>query len=344
MARGLIDDIGFQPIEAASEALDGFTVRWDYLGVIKNYMRETMILWPMLPKEQAESDPVQELAEGPEPLSGFVDKIGLAPPENPEDLLAHHPGIPQPVKAVGGVVRFGHYARSLYAQQGKPFGELVARRTTRMLIKTLKTLEKALFTGNSSINPLEFNGIDRQMNPANIYPADLTTGDSIVRKLRGIVRLAMDDPDILKNITHIYCSGLALNILENEVDAKLEYHNLDMIRPGLRVPAIVTQAGIIPILPSPFVPNIKGRNGAKDIIRFYLLDTSSLVWKGVYPEGGQRTFEPQIFEVSTFNNSAVPYLLDKRMALAYGTLYLGNAGMNVYRLDCAVPNGTIGSI
>ena len=336
------DDAYVDFIQASAQPLDGFTVRWDYLPAVKNYLREEVIFWNLLRKEQAEADPVQELLEGPAPNASFVDKIELAYPVNPRDLPAHdYTSPPQAIKAAGGIVQFGHYAQSLYNQQGRPWGDIVARRTERLIIKLCKILEKTCFTGNARTNPLEFNGIDSQMNPANIKVADATLGDRVVDKLLGIVALAMDDEDIMKNITHIFTNGLGCRLIERELDQKLEYHNLDEIRPGLKVPGIISHAGFLPIIPSPYINNIRGTGQDKDIVRFYLLDMNAISWKGVYPKGGQKVFDPQIFELAAGSN---PTGLDKRIALLYGTLFVGNKGANLYRLDMKVAQGTVGSV
>lgn len=338
------ENVNFHEISAIAAELDGFTVRRDYMSVIKRYLRENTIFWPMLKKEAAESDPVQELLEGPDPTAGFVDKISLNPPENPANLSPHDLTAPMEyIKGIGGVIRFNHYAKSLYQQQGRPYGDIVSRKTDRMMIRIVKILEKALFTGNATTNPLQFNGLDSQMPASQQYAADATTGDSVVRKIRGIVRLAMDDEDVLKNITHIFCTGLGMNIIENEMENRLEYFNQDTIRPGVKVPFINTHAGQIPIITSPYIDDIDGGVN-KDVIRFYLLDMNTLSWKGVYPDGGDKVFEPQIFEVAKYTTDATPYLVEKRMALCYGTLFAGNRGFGIHRLDMSVASGTIGSI
>ncbi len=342
---GGVNEGGFMPVQATyGTALDGFMVRQDYQPIVKNLVRTEMFLWPQLAKEQAEADQIQGMSEGQEPYSGFVDKIDLNPPENPSDIIPFvYNGVPQGVKAIGGVIKFGHYARSLYDQQGKPYGDIAARRTQKLLQNVLRNLERALFIGDATRNPLEFNGIEAQMSAQNRFHASVINGDSVVQKLRAIVRLAVNDPYIMRKIDFIYCSGLALELIEEEVQQRLEYHNLDSIRPGLRVPGIITQAGVVPILPTPYIQDILNPNGPDQVV-FYLMDKDSLTWKGVYPQGGQRTFEPQIFEVASYTQNAAPYLLEKRMALCYGTLFSENQGLGLYRLTVDIPKGRVGTI
>lgn len=331
--------------QARSLPLDGFTVREDFNSLVKRYVREQTILFPMISKEAAEADEVVELLEGNEPASGFMSKTALNPPENATDFPAHAFDAPrQQVKAVGGVIKSSNYAQSLYAQQGKPWGDILARKTDRMVINTVKTIERGLFRGDATANPLQFNGLDKQIHPSNLLTCDMTTGDRVVQKILGILSRAMGDEDFLKNINYVFTSFQGVRLVELEIEQKLQYHNLETIRPGFTVPAIIGHNGPLPIIPSPYIRDIAGATGVKDTIFFYLLDMDTIAWKGVIPQGGTKTFDPQVFDVTRFTGDATPYLVEKRMSLAYGTLLLGNRGLNCYRLAVSVANGTVASI
>ncbi|MFQ3629188.1 MAG: hypothetical protein SNJ81_16630 [Cyanobacteriota bacterium] len=340
-------------IAAAAQNLDGFTVREDYMAVIGEYIRKKLILWPLLPKEPAESDLVREILEGPEPNAGFFNKTSMNPPENatnspiPNDLS----DTGQQVKAVGGVINIGHYSRSLWAQQGRPYGtnvDQLTAKTERLLSSTAKILERTIVTGNATENPLEFNGFQQQMAAGQTRMADITDGDSVVKKLRSVVRLAISNENILQGITHIICSPLGLQLIEEEIDTKLDYVNLDEVTPGLRVPGIITQGDQqgrpTPIITSPYILDEDGGTNP-DIVDFWLVDMNQLVWKGVRPAGGATSgadsFNPQVFELT---NTAAPYLVEKRICIAYGTLYAKNRGRGIWRLRVTVPTGTVGSI
>lgn len=344
-----LESVGFQDVNAASIALDGFVVREDLMTLMRSYIRNKTILWPLLRKEQAEGDTVQEFTEAHQPASTFFSKIALNPIENPSNMPAMLDSArpPQEVKAGGGLIKFGHYARSLYNQQNKPFGDIVAKKTADLIASTAKTLERALVLGNATANPLEFNGLANQLLPDHVFRASKISGDMVYKKLRSLARVALNDSDITREITHILTTSLGVELLTDEMDAKLQYVNLNEVRPGLTVPGLIiqgdSQGGFTPIITSPYLKDQMG-DGAPDIVTYWLLDMNSLCWKGVYPEGGQRTFDPQIFEVSQFTSDSTPYLLEKRMCLFYGTLYASNSAQGIWRLDVEVPAGTIGSI
>lgn len=334
---------GFHQVQAIATALDGFTVREDFMSAIRTYIRKKMVFWPLLKKERADADLVREILEGAEPTTGFFSKSTLDPIETPADFPAHDltdPG--EYIKAGGGLIHISHYSRSLYQQQQRPYGDIIATKTKNLIISTCKKLEEALFLGDATADPLSFNGMIKQMDPTHQYTANITTGDSVVRKLRALVRLAVSDKVVMRNITHIFTNALGLELIESEMDNRLEYVNVDQITPGLRVPGIITQGDTqgrpTPIFTSPYIDSVADVGG--EFVDYYLVDMDSMSWKGVIPEGGTDTFDPQIFEVSKFTGNATPYLVEKRMCLFYGTLYATKAGgSSIYRLRVTVPAG-----
>jgi hypothetical protein len=286
---------------------------------------------------------------GTAPQVGFVDRVSLNPPENSATAPNYDLGDPgQQNKAIGGVIKFPHYTRSLHKQQGLPFGDQIARKTERLLVATLLTLEMSLFTGNATTSPLSFNGIENQMPASNVYTIDIRTGKSVVKSLKSIVRKAVSNKQILKKITHIFTSALGIELIEIETDIRLAYRNMELIRPGFQVPQIITQAGPIPLMPTPYIDDVEilaPLPDPRDEVVYYLINIGNISWKGVMPEGGIETYDPQLFDVSktdlSLNN---PYLLEKRMSLIYGTLYVENRGASIFKLIVKVPSGTAAGI
>lgn len=352
--RNMIQDLitpGYVEVQAQATAFEGFVVKSDFDQVIKKYVREKTILWQLISKQAADANVVREILETPAtaPTVGFLNKSTLDPVVNPANLNNYDltdPG--QEVKAVGGLFSVNHYAQSLYRQQNSPYGDIIARKTDRMLIQVLKTLERGLFTGNATTTPLSFNGLAAQMPVSNNYTIDVTAGDSIVAALRGIVRKSTSDEELVLDTSHIFTSGLGIELLSEELDQKVQYHNLEVIRPGFSVPMLTTQTGSLPMIISPYIRDrvvpASGGDPAYDEVTFYLFNLSDLTWKGVVPFGGKSTFEPQIFDVSRYVDGPVPLLLEKRMAMCYGTLYIGNRAQSVYRLLVRVPAGRAAKI
>jgi len=341
---------GFMEIQANAIPLDGFIVRDDFIPVIRRYVREETTFWQLIKKVKAQTDVIKEIIEpsSTAPAAGFVDRVSLNPPANSPSLQNYDLSDPgQQNKAIGGVLPFPHYTRSLYSQQGRPYGDTVARKTERLLVETLLVLERSLFVGDATTNPLAFNGIENQMPLANVASIDIRLGQSVVTALRTIVRRAISNEFELRTITHIWTSALGIQLIETETDARLAYRNMETIRPGLQVPMLVTQAGTLPLMQSPYIRDTKIIAPApdpRDEVVFYLLNMKDIEWHGVVPEGGKDTLEPQIFDVSkqeVVGPSPSPYQLEKRMTLMYGTLYVYNRGRSMYKLVVKVPAGMI---
>ncbi|NJR24862.1 MAG: hypothetical protein HC786_23230 [Richelia sp. CSU_2_1] len=342
-----------QELQAEATAAEGFYVRNDYDSIVGRYVRNAgdVLLWPLLRKTYAEADVVRELAENEDPDVGFMQKNTLAAVETPTSYQAIHslPG-GQQVKALGGVINVPYYAQSLWEQQGKPYGPQLALKTEKGMNATIKALERCLFRGNATANPLEFNGLQSQMAPGHSFELDYASGQKIASSLRAIARIATSDEEILRGITHIFTSALGVELIENQTDSQMQYMNLERVSPGLQVPSVITQRGPTPLMSSPFIRDTpaspsQGRN--YDTVDYWLLDLTQLSWRGVIPKGGTPdNFNPQIFDVSKYAYHAglEEYMADKRMILMFGTLFAGNSGESIWKLSVKVPAGTIGSI
>lgn len=334
--------------QAAATQEGRYTVQQDYDPEIEDILRKETMMWQLITsKKPANAAIVRKIKKANRPTIGFVNRGDLSGvydnPNLPPSKDLSDPG--QEVKALAGSIQFEHFGRSLADQQGRPYGDEVAEETNDMLINAARFLEMSLFTGDAdAAGGLEFNGIDKQTptSPSNnhVFTANITTAtpDSIVDKLNEIVVRATNDRNVLRRITHIFCTGAASLKIRDEVGQQHLYENRQEINAGIRVPGIVTPNGILPIITSPYINDLDGGAG-NDVCRFYLIDIDSLEWRGVYPFGGVKTFQPQLFDITNTING-LP-LVEKRMCLMYGTLYAKNGGEGIYRLDVTVPPGSV---
>ena len=329
-------------VQAAATNMGRFTVRDDFSAEIGDYLYREAPLWSRIPKEAAEADLVKEIRQSALPQVGFSSKQDLnsgprQPAGNRNDLT--DPG--QEVKAVSGFLDWSHYSRSLYQQQGRPYGDQVAKDTDDMLRSTAQALEMGIMSGNATANALEFNGVAQQLPASHIIPGSVVgaTPDNIGQRLCEVVTRAMASRKYSRRITDIFCSGSGFNLLQKEVENKRLYIQTVEVMPGLALPGILTPAGLVPITMTPFLDDVPASGGVTtDTIRFYLIDINSLRWKGVLPFGGLNTFDPQIFDVTSYVDN-VP-LTEQRMVICYGTLYAMNRGDGIWRLDISAPAGT----
>lgn len=333
----------FVNLQAAATALDGFTVADDFTLPIGDYLRDerSIVFWPMLRKKKAEADLNREILKEGFPPVGFTSKLDLDPPVTQQNFAPHDLSDPgQQNKCLAGIIKLPFYSQSLWDQQGRPYGPQLAEKTADLVSSMSLTLERTLFNGNASNNPMEFNGLQAQMAPGQERQIDVTSGERVIKAFRGMVRLAISNEEILKGVTHCFTSALGIELIEEEAETKLNYQNLDKIKPGLSVPSINTQAGSIPLLNSPFLVDSEEADG--DYINYWLVDMNTIDWKGVIPKGGSNTFNPQIFDVTKYMHEE--YMIEQRMAIMFGTLHALNRGRGIWKLRVKVPTGTIGNI
>ncbi|MBW4514561.1 MAG: hypothetical protein KME11_04990 [Timaviella obliquedivisa GSE-PSE-MK23-08B] len=330
-------------IRGAATNRGSFTYRSDFQPEITDYLNRDVSLWSRIKKVAATDDVVKEIVRTGLPSTGFANKNAL------ETSVLDQTGVRnnlsdtgQEVKAIMGRKAWGHYERSLYEQQGRPYGDQVAIDTADMIASATKNLERALFVGNATTNPLEFNGIYNQIIAGRTpYLIDITGAepDNVGSKLVEYVTRSTTNRTYDRKITAVYTSGCGWYQIQKQVeDRRLILQDMEFT-PGVMVKALMTPYGLVPIVMSPFIDDEPGATvDDPDILPFWLLDEDQLEWHGVVPFGGENTFEPQLFEVSTFVSN-VP-LTESRLLVAYGTLKAKTKGDCIWRVNLRCDRGT----
>lgn len=328
-------------LRAEAQNMNGFMVRQDFMPIVGDYRRKETVLWQLIKKTYANAATIKEAMTTARPQVEFTDRSNLSTSvSNPVGALDKDlTDLGQDVKALAGRIDVDHFGRSLYEQQGKPYMEQVNQYSDELITQSLRKLEFALIDGNASAgNGYEFNGFTRQMASGHTSQATKigVTPDLIHDKLDEIVMRASTDVNKLRRITHIFCSGPGYRQLQKEMKELQQYHNVTQIRPGVEVPAIITAYGLIPIIISPFIRDTLGDplNNIPNKVNYWLMDMSLIEWHGVVPFGGDRSLEPQIFDINNTINGEP--LLEKRFCLQYGTLYCKNQGEGIYKLEVSV--------
>jgi hypothetical protein len=346
----IVQPLGFYDLEQTEQALQasainlgGFAVNQNYDPEIEDYRRmETTLLRLILQgnKKAAVSPTVRKLVKDKRANIGFVNRSDLssATGNTMNDLRLNYDDPGQEVKAFAARLSFPHFARSMSEQQGKPYSDQVAEDTDDLLRESFRFFEMMLFNGNAAVNPLEFNGLQSQMVlPDHIFTIDITgtEPDRIWQTINEIAMRAATDRQTLRKISHVFTTGAAYVALQKESESYSTRFADKEIVPGLNVSMIMTGAGEKPVISSPYLNDL-GNQAGYDILRMYLIDITCVEWHGVYPYGGTKTFDPQIFDITTYLNGQ--YLVTERMLLCYGTPYLKNNGL--YRIDIRAPLGS----
>lgn len=345
-----VSDISFEnpvetynsTIQAGAGNLGGFAVRQDYLPAIGDYREKETIFWKRITRKLPAASPIiQEMTTSSLPTVAFAPRGNLeAVPTQAPISLGYGPG--QEVKAIVGRIHCEHFALSMAHQQNNAYGDQMSTDTDNLILSAMRFLERSLFTGDASINPLAFNGMIAQMPESNVFRADITSDnpDEIHDKIDDICTRSAVRPNslIVHRPTHIFCSGAGHRLIKRELKSLQLWHNTKEIIPGLSVPAIHTVSGQIDIVPSVYLQDKKTPDGEADIISYYIIDMKNFAWYGVYPYGGERKFDPQIFDLSHIVNG-MPTLRE-RMIILYGTPKAMDEGQGIFRLDVKAPSGS----
>lgn len=327
-------------IQAGAGNLGGFAVRQDYLPLIGDYRVKETEFWKRIKNKFPAASPIiQEMISSSLPTVAFAPRGNLeAVPTQPPISLGYGPG--QEVKAIVGRIHCEHFAMSMVHQQNNAYGDQMSIDTHNLILSAMRFLERSLFTGDARLNQLAFNGMVAQMPAENIFEADITSDnpDAIHDKIDDICSRSAYRPNSLiqHRPTQIFCSGAGNRLINKEIKQLQLFQNVKEIIPGVKVPAISTTAGLVEIVPSVYLQD-KSEEDA-DIISYYIVDMNNFAWFGVYPFGGERKFEPQIFDLSHVVNG-LPTLRE-RMIILYGTPKAMDEGRGIFRLDVKAPRGS----
>lgn len=330
-------------IQAAPRAVGGLLANDNYIPEITDILQSECPFWSILSKKPAPDNIVRDTKKASRPSAGPLSKLDLSnsPPTTFATSTKDTTDTGEEVKAYGGVLEFPHFAHSLAEQQGSPYGDEVASDTADLIIEHCTNLEKDLFGGDASTNALQFNGLGSLVPNDNVYTLDITgaTPPSIAQKLNEIMLRASSGSTYRRRVTHFMCSGTGQLLLQNEIDEKHLYQNQVQITPVIEVPAIRGAGNIVPMVTSPYVFDVKanGTSVTTDTIVYYLIDINLVEWRGVYPKGGERTFDPQIFDLTNYSTN---FLGMPRMSLNYGCLKGLNNGEGIFKLEVTAPAGT----
>jgi hypothetical protein len=334
-------------LQATASPYQNFVIKSDFSEVIGDYLRKEAPIWSSIPKFPARGDIVKEITKSSMPTVGFTAKNDLATSpaqavENRNDFS--DPG--QQVKAITGLLTYSHYSRSLTTQQNQPYGDQVAIDTTDIIVAACRLVEENLLIGDATANPLSFNGLLNQI-PANTatyqntVTHDLTVpgAERLSSYLPKFVSKIGSSRSISRRVSRILCSGAGLSLIQTEWnDARI---NLSEVKNtlGTDTVGVLTSEGVVPIVPSRFIRDTSTAGAAFDEVVFWFIDDEQFIWEGVYPYLGEKTFEPQIMDVSSIGPNGQP-LTDKRMLIMYGTPYAKNRGRAIHKLIVRCPRGS----
>lgn len=166
------------------------------------------------------------------------------------------------IKAITNQINYGLFDMETVAQQGI-FTELKAKDLKDMVNGILRLRDKALWTGTDTVSgnqvgagtTQQYVGLFTQItNSVTIGP-----NASIVDGIRTAVAKLVNDPNFAARPSAIYMNPIAYDYLEQEVKAGTNAGAIQVLQDGpevvagLKVRYMMTAAGLLPIIPDPFM-------------------------------------------------------------------------------------------
>lgn len=166
------------------------------------------------------------------------------------------------IKAVTNRIDYSIFDLEVYAQQGSLFGQLKSKDLHDMLVGMTRLRDKALWNGNDTMSgsqvgagtTTQYVGLLNQISKNTV----IASGQSIIDNIRTQVAQLVADANYDFRPTGIYVNPLLLDYIEQEAKNSqnaMRYiaSNFTEVKVGLSVQGIYTAAGLLPLIPEPFL-------------------------------------------------------------------------------------------
>lgn len=175
------------------------------------------------------------------------------------------------LKCMVSQINFGIFDVEVNQQQGQ-FAYLEAKDLTDAVDGVLKLHDQQLWTGNDTnlVMPttLQYFGVSGQIaNAPFLEPIGasavvpgftqnfvISASGSIIDAIKTQVAGMVSRTDFEVKPSALYASPVTLDLIDREAKTLQLYYNETEIQPGVIVKAIPTQAGLMPLIPEPFIP------------------------------------------------------------------------------------------
>lgn len=295
-------EAGFMDMEAAASFGNGFILVDKYDPEIVDLTRKAGVLGQRIKTKPATGNPSRWVQQNGNGSAQFSDGHTLAY----TPYTANRGEGSVSIKAVTGSVDFGLLDTELHAQQNI-FASLVAHDIQDMISAMLLVRDKNVWTGNdtslSSPTTIEFVGLKTQLTNT----ASVGASAKIITSLRTKVAAMCANTTFIVKPTAIYVNPLLLDFMEQEVEASPQtFKNIFakdyQVVAGVQVQGIYTAAGILPVIPDPFLPYVvNGSDGTKNDYPAVILTEDQLELHYV------TTSKPRIFQLGLVQDLATKY-------------------------------------
>ncbi len=304
---------------------EGFLTYDYYNPVIFDDLLRKFLVWDLLTKHPANSDFTTGFLQSAIGAARMVDKNTLTFSATTATRSAH---TPIEIKAITSDRNLGMYKRSLYNQMGQRLGDLSAKDVKDILTSIFAVWNDKLYTGTVSGSATDFEGLKILIGSGTTVSA--TT--SIVKSVQQKVVDMMNSTTKQVMPTHILANpATAYSMTQEQQKMKIGADWVGspstVVIQGVQLQAINTQAGLLPIIPDPFIPVTVGTPNNYPL---FIISNDKLRWEYVEPLG-QAGPEPKVFEFPQTTILDTPY-----KGIMFGALDGDGFSDHFARLNCEV--------
>jgi hypothetical protein len=214
------------------------------------------------------------------------------------------------VKAITNQISYSLFDLETVGQQGNVFAQLKAKDLKDMVAGILRLRDKGLWAGTDTVSGnqvgnggTQFVGLVNQITKTQT----IISSASILDSIRTQVAAMVNDANFEIRPTAIFINPMALDYLEQEVknsNNAIRYIGSDMadVKAGLSVFGIYTAAGLLPVIPEPFlvmdqvIPGIAAAPGGQHNYPFAIVSESLLEYHYV------GSADPRVFQLGRTGN------------------------------------------
>ncbi len=209
---------------------------------------------------------------------------------------------PKEIKAIVRDLTFGMYDRSVYAQQGRRFGDLDAKDVRDCYVSVLRLWSDKFYNGDVGSDPNEFDGL----KDANLIGAGTTvlSTASIVKTIKNTVVSMRNSSTKGVKPTHILVNPQIREYISQEYRKDGDKMPVDndfgqgSSARSSRVEGIDTSAGFLPLVVDSF--NTDNTSTTPTTFPTFIVTAPLISWQYVEPLGMAGP-EPKLFEIAMTN-------------------------------------------
>jgi hypothetical protein len=268
----------------------------DFDPIIFDDVLRRFPIWEIIDKRLAVGDFTNGFAETAIGNARAADKRAMSySPASPTRSAR----TPKEIKAIVRDLTFGMYDRSVYAQQGRKFGDLDAKDVRDCYNSVLRFWSDAFYNGDANVDPYEFDGL----KDANLIGAGTTVGatTSIVKAIKQKVVDMMNSSAKAVMPTHILINAQVREWISLEyAKSGANFPNDAVQGPSgrtSRVSTLDTAAGNLPLIVDPFNTSEAGTPATYPT---FIISADKISWQYIEPLG-MAGAEPKLFEIAMTN-------------------------------------------